>query len=193
MSSLYDQWVSISNNVNLNHGTGQWGWCFHTALLCYIMLRKITPQPSLITEITTSTTGLEISCNLNASNFHSKWGNWIPLPLFQTALKSLGTVLETILKPTSTFTIPSGTCYVHVQTKAQVLRNWFNRKPILWESLFASIILFVNVSHITPLDQLCLNQNKKWSQNSILNTCNHNTSKMYKADTVTDHIDLQTN
>jgi len=134
-SSLHYQLVSISNNVNLNHGAAKWGWCFHTALLCCIVLHKITTQPSLIREITTSTTGLAICCNLNASNLHSKWGNWIPLPLFETALKSLDTVLETILKPTSPFTIPSGTLYVHVQTKHRYYITGLMENPHLWESL----------------------------------------------------------
>jgi len=191
-SSLYDQRVSVSNNVNLNHGAGQWWWCFHTALLCFIILRKITPQPSLIREITTSTTGLAICRNLNASDLHSKWGNWIPLPLFETALKSLDTVLETILKPTPTYTIPSGTFYVHVQTKHRYYITGLIENPNCGNLCVVSIILFAIVSHITPLDQLCLNQNKKWSQNSILNTCNHYTSKLYKADRVKDHIALQT-
>ena len=146
------------------------------------MLRQITPKGSLIREISTSNTGQAICCNLNASNLHSKWGNWIPLPLFETEFKSVDTILETILKPKPTFTIPSGMFYVHAQTKHRYYINGLIENPNCGNLCVASIILFAILSYTKPLDQLCLNENKNWSQNSILNTCKHYKSKLYEGE-----------
>lgn len=89
---------------------------------------KIIPKRSLVREITTSTTGLALCCKLNASNLHSKWGNWISLPIFATALKSLNTIAESIFWKSP---YPE----VCICKQSRVLCNGLNRKSKLWESL----------------------------------------------------------
>jgi len=169
------------------------GECFHAALLCYIMLCKITLQPSLITSITTSTTGLAIYCNLNASNLHSKWCNWIPPPLFETALKSLDTVLETILKPTPTFTIPSGTFYVHVPTKHRYCINGLIENPNCGNLCVASIILFADCVTHSAGGSIMLKSKQEMKSKFDIEYLQSVQSKLFKADRGKDHIALQTN